>query len=321
MSTIDIMAFLHATEQAALRAGHATGLGDPDEARHLAIEGMHGTLAPLPIDGRIVIGEGHIADGEKLFKSEEIGTGGPAVDIAAAAIDGASLVVKGQNGAVSAIAITGEGGVLHLPDIYMEKICVGPQAKGRIDLNLPVKENLRRIAEGLQRGIDDLSIVILDRPRHEDLIHECRSAGARIRLISDGDITPAVDAAIEGSGIHALMGIGGAQQGVIAAAALKCLGGDMQCRLIPYTNHERKEAEALGIFDFTQVLTIDDLVRSDDCVFSATAVTDTSLMHGVRYFGVGVRTSSLVMDYKKSTIQFIDTVHRFDPKARWRVRY
>lgn len=140
MSTIDIMAFLHATEQAALRAGHATGLGDPDEARHLAIEGMHETLAPLPIDGRIVIGEGHIADGEKLFKSEEIGTGGPAVDIAASAIDGSSLVVKGQNGAVSAIAITGEGGVLHLPDIYMEKICVGPQAKGRIDLNLPVKK-------------------------------------------------------------------------------------------------------------------------------------------------------------------------------------
>ena len=182
------------------------------------------------------------------------------------------------------MAIARKGNLLHAPDMYMEKLCVGPRAKGRIDLTQPVQENLRRIAEGLERGIDDLTVVILDRPRHQEIIDECRSAGARIKLITDGDVSPAVDAGIEGSGVHVLMGIGGAPEGVLAAAALKCLGGDMQARLIPYTDEERKRCWEMGIDDINRVMTLDDLVKGDDCIFSATAITDTPMMRGVQYF-------------------------------------
>lgn len=183
----------------------------------------------------------------------------------------------------------------------------------------PVQENLRRIAEGLERGIDDLTVVILDRPRHQEIIDECRSAGARIKLITDGDVSPAVDAGIEGSGVHVLMGIGGAPEGVLAAAALKCLGGDMQARLIPYTDEERKRCWEMGIDDINRVMTLDDLVKGDDCIFSATAITDTPMMRGVQYFGGGARTMSVVMRYKSGTIRFIDTFHRFDKKAKWSI--
>ena len=181
------------------------------------------------------------------------------------------------------------------------------------------EENLRRIAEGLERGIDDLTVVILDRPRHQEIIDECRSAGARIKLITDGDVSPAVDAGIEGSGVHVLMGIGGAPEGVLAAAALKCLGGDMQARLIPYTDEERKRCWEMGIDDINRVMTLDDLVKGDDCIFSATAITDTPMMRGVQYFGGGARTMSVVMRYKSGTIRFIDTFHRFDKKAKWSI--
>ena len=204
--------------------------------------------------------------------------------------------------------------------MYMEKICVGPRALGRIDLNQSVQENLRHIAEGLERSIDDVTVAILDRQRHQDLIRECRIAGARIRLIHDGDVTAAADAAIEGSGTHVLMGIGGAREGVLAAAALRCLGGDMQARLIPYTERERQKGEELGIHDFKRILTLSDLVRGDDCFFAATAVTPTPLMQGVRYFGGGARTMSVVMRYKTGTIRFIDTVHRLNASSHWSVR-
>ncbi|MFR6642695.1 MAG: fructose-bisphosphatase class II family protein, partial [Megasphaera sp.] len=205
------------------------------------------------------------------------------------------------------------------PDMYMEKLCVGPRAKGRIDLTQSIPENLRRIAEGLERGIDDLTVVILDRPRHKDLIDECRSAGARIKLITDGDVSPAVDAGIEGSGVHVVMGIGGAPEGVLAAAALKCLGGDMQARLIPYTDEERQRCLDMGIKDINKVMTLDDLVKGDDCIFSATAITDTPMMRGVQYFGGGARTMSVVMRYRSGTIRFIDTFHRFNKEAKWSI--
>ncbi|WP_296825206.1 class II fructose-bisphosphatase [uncultured Megasphaera sp.] len=320
MDRVLTLELVRATEAAAMRAGRMMGIGDAEAAHHLAATGMHQELAAAPVSGRVVIGEGHMADGQVLFDGEEIGRGRVPVDIAVAALDGQKLVAQGQPGAVSVLAMAGRGDILRVPDMYMEKICVGPRAKGRIDLNQSVQDNLRHIAEGLERSIDDVTVAILDRQRHQDLIRECRTAGARIRLIHDGDVTAAADAAIEGSGTHVLLGIGGAREGVLAAAALRCLGGDMQARLIPYTERERQKGEELGIHDFKRILTLSDLVRGDDCFFAATAVTPTPLMQGVRYFGGGARTMSVVMRYKTGTIRFIDTVHRLNASSSWSVR-
>lgn len=296
------------------------GMGDKEGADQLAVDGMHTVLSEVPVDGTVVIGEGELDEAPMLYIGEKVGGGGTPVDIAVDPLEGTNLVAKGQDGAIAVMAIASSGGLLHAPDMYMEKLCVGPRARGRIDLNLPVKENLRRIAEGMQRGIDDLTVVILDRERHADMINECREAGARIKLITDGDVSPAVDVGIEGSGVHVLMGIGGAPEGVLAAAALKCLGGDMQARLIPYTDEERKRCSDMGIADVNRILTIGDLVKGDDCIFSATAVTSTPMMKGVQYFGGGARTSSVVMRYKTGTVRFIEAIHHFDKKAVWSVR-
>ena len=276
-------------------------------------------LSSVPIDGTVVIGEGEMDEAPMLYIGEKVGAGGTPVDIAVDPLEGTNLTAKGQDGSIAVIAIAGKGNLLHAPDMYMEKLCVGPRAKGRIDLNKPVQENLRRIAEGLERSIDDLTVVILDRERHQEIINDCRDAGARIKLITDGDVSPAVDVGIEGSGVHVLMGIGGAPEGVLAAAALKCLGGDMQARLIPYTDEERKRCYEMGIMDLNKVMTIDDLVKGDDCIFSATAITNTPMMRGVQYFGGGARTNSVVMRYKSGTIRFIDTFHRFDKSAKWSI--
>lgn len=282
---------------------------------------MHAVLAGVPIDGTVVIGEGEMDAAPMLYIGEKVGAGGTPVDIAVDPLEGTNLTAKGQDGSIAVIAIAGKGNLLHAPDMYMEKLCVGPRAKGRIDLNLPIAENLRRVAEGLERSIDDLTVVILDRERHAEMIRQCREAGARIKLITDGDVSPAVDIGIEGSGVHLLMGIGGAPEGVLAAAALKCLGGDMQARLIPYTEAERQRCAAMGIRDVNTVLTIDDLVKGDDCIFSATAITNTPLLRGIQYFGGGARTMSVVMRYKSGTIRVIDTFHRFDKNAKWRVHF
>ena len=280
---------------------------------------MHSILSTVPIDGTVVIGEGEMDEAPMLYIGEKVGAGGTEVDIAVDPLEGTNLTAKGQDGSISVMAIAGKGDLLHAPDMYMEKLCVGPRAKGRIDLTKSVTENLRRIAEGLERGIDDTTVVILDRPRHKDLIDECRSAGARIKLITDGDVSPAVDAGIEGSGVHVVMGIGGAPEGVLAAAALKCLGGDMQARLIPYTDEERQRCLDMGIKDINKVMTLDDLVKGDDCIFSATAITNTPMMRGVQYFGGGARTMSVVMRYRSGTIRFIDTFHRFNKEAKWSI--
>lgn len=320
MDRVLTLELVRATEEAAMRAGRMLGIGDAEAAHQLAVAGMKDELEAAPVNGRIVIGEGDMADGQELFDGAEVGKGRVPVDIAMASLDGQRLVAQGQPGAASILAMAAPGTILRVPDMYMEKICVGPRAKGRIDLNLPIQENLHHIAEGLERSIDDLTVAILQRERHQDLIRECRAAGARIRFIQDGDVLAAADAAIEGSGTHALLGIGGAREGVLAAAALRCLGGDMQARLIPYTERERQKGEALGIRDFKRVLTLPDLISGDDCFFAATAVTHTSLMQGVRYFGGGARTMSIVMRYKTGTIRFIDTVHRLDASASWSVR-
>lgn len=319
MDRVLTLEFVRVTETAAVKAGRLMGKGDKMGADQLAVDGMHSILLTVPIDGTVVIGEGEMDEAPMLYIGEKVGAGGTEVDIAVDPLEGTNLTAKGQDGSIAVMAIARKGNLLHAPDMYMEKLCVGPRAKGRIDLTQPVQENLRRIAEGLERGIDDLTVVILDRPRHQEIIDECRSAGARIKLITDGDVSPAVDAGIEGSGVHVLMGIGGAPEGVLAAAALKCLGGDMQARLIPYTDEERKRCWEMGIDDINRVMTLDDLVKGDDCIFSATAITDTPMMRGVQYFGGGARTMSVVMRYKSGTIRFIDTFHRFDKKAKWSI--
>lgn len=319
MDRVLTLEFVRVTEAAAIKAGRLMGKGDKNGADQLAVDGMHSILASVPIDGTVVIGEGEMDEAPMLYIGEKVGAGGTPVDIAVDPLEGTNLTAKGQDGSIAVMAIAGKGNLLHAPDMYMEKLCVGPRAKGRIDLNKPVQENLRRIAEGLERSIDDLTVVILDRERHQEIINDCRDAGARIKLITDGDVSPAVDVGIEGSGVHVLMGIGGAPEGVLAAAALKCLGGDMQARLIPYTEEERNRCYEMGIMDVNKVMTIDDLVKGDDCIFSATAITNTPMMRGVQYFGGGARTYSVVMRYKSGTIRFVDTFHRFDKGAKWSI--
>lgn len=303
--------FVRVTEQAALRSGRLMGKGDKEGADQLAVDGMHAQFALTPISGTVVIGEGEMDEAPMLYIGEHVGAGGEEVDIAVDPVEGTNLVAKGQDGAIAVLAIAPKGCLLHAPDMYMEKICVGPRGKGRIDINAPVTENLRRLAEGMERDVSDLTVVILDRERHEKIIRECRDAGARIRLITDGDVAPAVECGIEGSGIHMVIGSGGAPEGVLAAVGLKCLGGDMQARLLPHNHEEITRLHEMGIDDPSRVLTLDDLVKGDDCIFSATAITDCNLLRGLRYFGGGCRTSTMLLRYKTGTVRFIETIHRF----------
>ncbi len=303
--------FARVTEQAALRSGRLMGKGDKEGADQLAVDGMHAEFARTPISGTVVIGEGEMDEAPMLYIGEKVGMGGEEVDIAVDPVEGTNLVAKGQDGAIAVLAIAPKGCLLHAPDMYMEKICVGPRGKGRIDINASVTENLRRVAEGMERDVSDLTVVILDRERHEKIIREAREAGARIRLITDGDVGPAVECGIEGSGIHMVIGSGGAPEGVLAAVGLKCLGGDMQARLLPHNNEEITRLHAMGIDDPTRVLKLEDLVKGDDCIFSATAITECNLLKGLRYFGGGCRTHTLLLRYKTGTVRFIDTIHRF----------
>ncbi len=304
------MEFVRVTEQAALRSGRLMGKGDKEGADQLAVDGMHAEFAKTPITGTVVIGEGEMDEAPMLYIGEKVGMGGEEVDIAVDPLEGTNLVAKGQNGAIAVLAIAPKGCLLHAPDMYMEKLCVGPRGKGLIDIDKPVTENLAALAKGMDREISDLTVVILDRERHEKIIRECRAAGARIRLITDGDVAPAVECGIEGSGIHMVIGSGGAPEGVLAAVGLKCLGGDMQARLLPQNAEEIKRMHDMGISDPSRVLTLDDLVSGDDCIFAATAVTDCNLMRGVQYFGGGCRTQTMLLRYKTGTVRFVDTIHR-----------
>lgn len=303
--------FVRVTEQAAIRSARLMGKGDKEGADQLAVDGMHAQFALTPISGTVVIGEGEMDEAPMLYIGEHVGRGGEEVDIAVDPVEGTNLVAKGQDGAIAVLAIAPKGCLLHAPDMYMEKICVGPRGKGRIDINAPVTENLRRLAESMERDISDLTVVVLDRERHEKIIRECREAGARIRLITDGDVAPAVECGIEGSGVHMVIGSGGAPEGVLAAVGLKCLGGDMQARLLPHNHEEITRLHEMGMDDPNRVLKLDDLVKGDDCIFSATAITDCTLMNGVRFFGSGCRTHTLLLRYKTGTVRFIDTIHRF----------
>ena len=273
---------------------------------------MRKMFATVNIDGTVVIGEGEMDEAPMLYIGEKVGAGGEPVDIAVDPVEGTNLVAKGQPGAIAVIAIAPKGCLLHAPDMYMQKIAVGPRAKGCIDINAPVEENLKRVAKALNRRVSDLTVVILDRERHYGIMEDVRKAGARLHLITDGDVNPIVNAGIEGTGVHMYIGKGGAPEGVLGAAALKCLGGDMQARLCPENEEQMRRCVEMGISDVNQVLTLDDMVKGDDCMFTATAITESFLLGGLRYFGGGVRTHTISMRYKTGTVRFIDAVHSYD---------
>ena len=299
------------TEAAALMAARHMGRGDKIAADQAAVDAMRSVLASVDMDGIVVIGEGAKDEAPMLFIGEQVGTGRePAVDIAVDPIDGTRLLALGMPNAIAVVAVADRGTMLSSPDIsYMDKIVVGAEAAGSVDINATVADNLAGIAAAKGRAVTDLTVVVLDRPRHERLIDEIRAAGARIRLIPDGDVAGAVMAATPGTGIDALMGIGGAPEAVVAACAIKCIGGEMQCRRSPRNEAESTIAAEQGI-DLVQVLTVDDLVASDNVFFAATGITDGELVRGVRYFGDGAITQSLVMRSRTGTIRRIEATHR-----------
>jgi fructose-1,6-bisphosphatase II len=306
------MELVRVTEAAAMAASRWMGRGDKEGADQAAVDAMRLVLNGVSMDGTIVIGEGEKDEAPMLYNGERIGDGHPPeVDIAVDPIDGTTLTSLGRPNALAVIALSERGTMFDPgPCVYMEKIAAGPEAAEAIDLNAPVKSNLMAVAKALGKDIEDVTVVILDRDRHKDIVHECREAGSRIRLIPDGDVAGAISVAWADSGADLLLGIGGTPEGVIAACALKCLGGSLQGRLWPRNDDERQRAIDAG-YDLDKVLSIDDLVSGDDVFFSATGVTDGELLRGVRFRGDGASTQSLVMRSKSGTIRRIDATHRW----------
>jgi len=317
---------IRVTEAAAIDSARFMGRGARDEADAAATEAMRRTMEEIEFDGRIVIGEGERDEAPMLYIGERVGRSSaerpevPAIDIAVDPLEGTNLVAHGQAGAITVLAASESGGLTHAPDTYMDKICVGPIAAGKVDIRKSPTENLGRIAEALGRRVNDITVVILERPRHDDLIAEVREAGARIKLIGDGDLSAAISCAVSGTGVHAVMGIGGAPEGVITAAALRCLGGEIQARF-RYRNPEEHERGArMGHGDEDRVYGTEDLAPGQNIVFAATGVTAGDLLTGVKFFGGGARTHSLVMAYQTKQVRFVDTVHMFDRDSPPRVR-
>jgi fructose-1,6-bisphosphatase class II len=310
--------FLRVVEQAAIACAHTMGQGDRHKSDQAAVEAMRKAMDTVPIDGTIVIGEGERDEAPMLFIGEKVGlaahgaAGGrelPKVDIAVDPLEGTNLCATGEPNAIAVLAASASGGLLHAPDLYMEKLVVGPSSKQAVSLDAPVAENLRAIARCLERDVEDLVVIVLDRPRHEKLIADIRATGARIRLIGDGDLSAGIAAAVVGSGVHAVMGTGGAPEGVLTAAAMRCLNGEIFARLVVSKPEHEERCRAMGITDFRRVYTSKDLASSDNVIFAATGVTDGTLMKGVRFFGDGIRTSSIVMQSNPARIRFIDTIH------------
>ena len=306
------------TEAAALAAARWQGKGDKNAADAAAVEAMRFTLSYVDMDGVVVIGEGEKDEAPMLYIGEEIGNGmPPQVDIAVDPIDGTTLTSKGLPNAVSVVALADRGTMYYPPGIvYMEKLAVGPAGRGHVSLEMSPTENIKALARATGRDAEDLTVVVLDRPRHENLIAEIRETGARVKMISDGDVAGGIMPALEETGVDVLMGVGGSPEAVITAAALKCLGGDIQCKLWPRNDQEREAAREQGLA-LDKVLTIDDLVRGDDVFFSLTGVTDGELVRGVRFFADGARTETLAMRSRSGTIRRIQSVHNFRKLMRY----
>lgn len=299
------------TEAAAMAGGRWVGRGDKNTADGAAVEAMRAMISTVQMRGVVVIGEGEKDDAPMLYNGEEVGDGtGPACDVAVDPIDGTTLTAKGMTNAVSVMAVADRGSMYDPSAVfYMDKLVTGPEAADAVDIRLPVKENIRRVAKAKGEDVEDVTVVMLDRPRHEQLAAEVREAGARIRFISDGDVAGAIGAAREGTGIDLLLGVGGTPEGIITACAIKCLGGVIQGKLWPTDDDERQRAIDAG-HDLDAVLTTDDLIRTDNCFFVATGITDGELLRGVRYRSGGATTHSLVMRSRSGTIRTVEGHHR-----------
>ncbi len=307
------MELVRVTEAAALAAGRWLGRGDKEGADKAAVDAMRVVLNTSEMDGRVVIGEGEKDEAPMLFNGERIGGGGPpATDIAVDPIDGTTPTALGRGGALSVIAVSERGTMFDPgPCVYMEKLAVGPEAVGAIDIEKSPTENLQAVAAAKGSRVGDLTAVILDRPRHEALIREVREAGARIQLITDGDVAGAISTAWPDSGVDVLFGVGGTPEGVLTAAAMKCMGGELQGRLWPRSDEERRAAEEAG-YVLDKVLTTDDLVRGENCFFAATGISGGELLRGVRYDSRGATTQSLVMRSKSGTVRRVEAFHRLE---------
>ena len=326
-----LLEFVRVTEAGALASARLMGRGDRLGADQAAVEAMRRAMDEVHMDGTIVIGEGERDEAPMLYIGEKVGGAAAGddsagarldpteVDIAVDPLEGTNLVATGQDGAISVLAVAERGGLLHAPDIYMEKLCVGPAAAGKVRMEFPIAANLRIIADSLGRHVEDLTVVILERERHKKLIEDVRQAGARIRLIGDGDLSAAISAAVSGTGDHCVLGSGGAPEGVLTAAALRCLGGQILGQFVPRNAAERQRCKEMGI-DPERVYDTHELASGELLMFAATGVTDGSLMRGVRFFGGGARTHSLVMGLQSRTVRFVDTVHVLDPSGIGHVR-
>lgn len=314
--------FVRVTEAAALASARWMGRGDKEAADQAAVDAMRTVFDTVSIKGTVVIGEGEMDEAPMLYIGEKLGRDvEPEVDVAVDPVEGTNLVAKGLPNALAVLATAPKGCLLHAPDMYMDKIAVGPQAAGCIDLDAPVEKNLKAVARALNREVEDLVAIILDRKRHSKIIEEVRATGARVKLISDGDVSAAIATAVENTGVDILFGIGGAPEGVLAAVALKCLGGEMQARLV-HGNLETKEEAAeiddrmlkMGLNDIDQLLTTDDLAKGDDVIFAATGITDGDMLQGVRFYGSKAHTHSLVMRGLTGTVRFIAATHELKRK-------
>ena len=306
--------FARVTEAAAINCAHWIGKGEKNMADGAAVEAMRKMFDTVAISGTVVIGEGEMDEAPMLYIGEKVGKGGVEVDIAVDPLEGTNLTAKNMNGAIAVMAIAEKGSLLHAPDMYMDKIVVGPKAKGAIDINLAPEENMLNVAKALGKDVRDLNIVMLERERHQYIVDAARKLGARCKFISDGDVSPVIATSFGTEGIDMMMGKGGAPEGVIAAAAIKCMGGDMQGRLVPETEEEIRRVHEMGIADVNKVLTLDDLVSTNDVYFVATGVTNGAMLKGVRFTEKHAITHTVVMRGLTSTIRFIEAYHDYDHK-------
>ncbi|ACJ78996.1 class II fructose-bisphosphatase [Bacillus paranthracis] len=309
------MELVRVTEAAALSSARWMGRGKKDEADGAATSAMRDVFDTIPMKGTVVIGEGEMDEAPMLYIGEKLGTGyGPRVDVAVDPLEGTNIVAAGGWNALAVIAIADHGNLLHAPDMYMDKIAVGPEAVGAVDIDAPIIDNLRAVAKAKNKDIEDVVATVLNRPRHQAIIEEIRKAGARIKLINDGDVAGAINTAFDRTGVDILFGSGGAPEGVLAAVALKCLGGEIHGKLLPQNDAELARCKKMGIDDINRILRMEDLVKGDDAIFAATGVTDGELLRGVQFKGSVGTTQSLVMRAKSGTVRFVDGRHSLNKK-------